>query len=399
MSTILIRLPQRKRNRIQIIRDEALIEKEVIAREERLGYIRKIEEESKIEAQVIEEVIEEQVEEYKEPEPVKFTQEFVFTNLNQPIVIPLNNIPEPALPIRVVKDEIQKAYERGTQDGQIQAKALYQTELEKYNSWISSFDAIANELKDEHQVALKKLEESVVSISLMVAQHIIGRQATEDSKLVLDMVRKAIDSLENDFVYKIHVHPNSVHILEEVKSSLLDDKEVSNKIVITSDTSVDEGGCVLETSAGMIDARISSQLDMLKKPLINSIKETYEKEQSDELEDLEDTEIARLRAAEEDSMEEMKRIWAEEFEDEDISNENFEEENEFFNQNNDEEVINNSIENIESQNEEIDLEQHNTKISDDTIDNSSEIIDSFDINDNKDFNLDDFIFNDNNDEE
>lgn len=334
MSIIVVRLPQRKRNRIQIIRDEDLIERERIARENRLGYIRKIEEEKVIEPEIIEEVIEEVVEEYKEPEPVRFTQEFIFTNTNQPIVIPLNNIPEPALPLRIVKEEIQKTYERGLQDGQIQAKALYQTELDKYNNWISQFDSIAKELKSEHQVALKKLEESVVSISLMVAQHIIGRQASEDSTLVLDLVRKAIDSLENDFVYKIHVHPDSVHILEAVKSTLLDDREVSNKIIITSDTSVDEGGCVLETSAGMIDARISSQLDMLKNPLINSIKEIQDKEQSDELNEIEDVELARLKDAEDESMEEMKRIWAKEFADDDFENDDFENNNNFEEENN-----------------------------------------------------------------
>ncbi|MCX6147597.1 MAG: FliH/SctL family protein [Candidatus Kapabacteria bacterium] len=412
MSVILVKLPQRKRNRIQIIRDDKLIVIEKIAREEKLGIIKEIIAKA-IEPEIIEpEIVEPEIEVYKEPEPIKFTQEFIFSSSNQPIVISLNNIPEPALPVRVVKEEIQKSYDRGMQDGQIQAKAIFQTEIDKYNQWITRFDTIAEDLKSEHHIALKKLEESVVSISLLIAQHIIGRQASEDSNLVLELVRKAISSLENDFVYKIHVHPDSVHILEAVKSTLLDDKEVSNKIVITSDTSVDLGGCVLETSAGMIDARISSQLEMLKKPLIGSINEIAEKENSDELEEIEDIELARLKDAEDESMEEMKRLWADEFEDEDFENQKYDD-TDLENVNNEEE---NEISEMESKeeailNDDFDILEDNNNVEElektdnfdlygelDFIDKNIESVDSGlnDLNnDNIDFSDDDFKIEDN----
>lgn len=412
MSVILVKLPQRKRNRIQIIRDDKLIVIEKIAREEKLGIIKEIIAKA-IEPEIIEpEIVEPEIEVYKEPEPIKFTQEFIFSSSNQPIVISLNNIPEPALPVRVVKEEIQKSYDRGMQDGQIQAKAIFQTEIDKYNQWITRFDTIAEDLKSEHHIALKKLEESVVSISLMIAQHIIGRQASEDSNLVLELVRKAIASLENDFVYKIHVHPDSVHILEAVKSTLLDDKEVSNKIVITSDTSVDLGGCVLETSAGMIDARISSQLEMLKKPLIGSINEIAEKENNDELEEIEDVELARLKDAEDESMAEMKRLWADEFEDEDLENQEYED-TDLENENSDEEneiseleskeeaILNDDFEILEDNNNIEELEKTDNFDLYDELDLIDKNIDSVDSglndlnNDNIDFSDDDFKIEDN----
>lgn len=320
MSTILVKLPQRKRNRVMIIRDEEMISEEYRLRDEKLGILMKPVEVVQEVEEVIEEV-EEIVEEVKPLPPPVFSQEFIFANANEPIIIDLGNIPEPALPIRVVQEEIQKAYDRGVADGQIQAKVTFQIEAEKYKNWMSRIDGIIESLASENQRSMKKYEESVISVSLMVAEHILGHEASDKATLVLEQVRKAIASLDNDLVFKINVHPESVKILEDTKSSLLANKDDSRKIVIVADESVEPGGCVLETTAGIIDARIKAQLDMLREPLGSIVADISRQEQQQKLLDIENEKQAEDKDPAKRDQEAMEKIWGKEFFEEDYNEE------------------------------------------------------------------------------
>lgn len=320
MSTILVKLPQRKRNRVMIIRDEEMISEEYRLRDEKLGNLMKPVEVVEEVEEVIEEV-EEIVEEVKPLPPPVFSQEFIFANANEPIIIDLGNIPEPALPIRVVQEEIQKAYDRGVADGQIQAKVTFKIETDKYKNWMSRIDGIIESLASENQRSLKKYEESVISVSLMVAEHILGHEASDKATLVLEQVRKAIASLDNDLVFKINVHPESVKILEDTKSSLLANKDDSRKIVIVADESVEPGGCVLETTAGIIDARIKAQLDMLRDPLSSIVSDISRQEQQQKLLDIESEKHAEDNDPAKLEQEAMEKIWGKEFFEEDYKEE------------------------------------------------------------------------------
>lgn len=320
MSTILVKLPQRKRNRVMIIRDEEMISEEYRLRDEKLGNLMKPVEVVEEVEEVIEEV-EEIVEEVKPLPPPVFSQEFIFANANEPIIIDLGNIPEPALPIRVVQEEIQKAYDRGVADGQIQAKVTFKIETDKYKNWMSRIDGIIEALEQENIRSLRKYEESVISVSLMVAEHILGHEASDKSTMVLEQVRKAIGSLDNDLVFKINVHPESVKILEDTKSSLLANKDDSRKIVIVADESVEPGGCVLETTAGIIDARIKAQLEMLRDPLSSIVADISRQEQQQKLLDIESEKQAEHNDPAKLEQEAMEKIWGKEFFEEDYNEE------------------------------------------------------------------------------
>ncbi len=400
--------------------DIDLIAREYDERNDRLGLFK---EEVEVIEEVVEEVEEEIVEEVevKEPLPQRFTQEFLFSNAGEPIVIDLNNMPEPALPIRVVKEEIQKSYDRGIEDGQIQAKATFQTEIEKYNEWLRRIEGVTEQILKEHEEQQKKMEQSIISISLMVAEHILGREADKNAHLVLEQVRKAIDTLEGEPVYRINVHPDTVKILEETKSTLLANSEQANRILIVADSSVDLGGCVIETSAGTIDGRIKAQLEMLKAPLEKTVEELHKQNTKELISDIESEEIERIKQSEKAEMDEMRAIWGDNLDSLEIEDLNDEttQTQDSENSNSDvtsefdlkigEEILPKSGFNIESggyldeANEDFDLEkdmEEFRKQNQDDVDLSD--LEGFDFDDNSnqkdddqkddDFNLDDFIF-------
>lgn len=363
MPVIQVKLPSKKRNKIAIIRDKDLIDKENFIRRQNLEivypHLKKIEEERALAKKRKEEEAQRRLQEEqnlkleeerlkKEAEEPKlitykpvFSQEFVFTNVNKLVEIDLNKIVEPSLPIPIVKEEIQKSYDRGVQDGQIQAKATFQTEIEKYQEWIRSIESVAENFQNEYKNELKKIQSMVIDISTMVAKHLIGTEVLYNSDIVIDQVRKTIASLEDDKIFKLHLHPSDVDILTKVHSTLLPDEYDSKSIIITADTSVDRGGCLLETSAGFIDARISSQLEALGRNLKNTYAKFENENTLDKKIQEENNRIAELekKKKEQDIELAMRAEWGDEFFDDDFEMDNFVDNNDNYYENESDNIV------------------------------------------------------------
>ncbi len=205
--------------------------------------------------------------EKKEAQATRFWKEFVIANEGKLVNLDLSKISEDTIPISVAKEEIQHAYERGMEDGQLQAMSTYKIEIEKYQDWIRRIDNLSNELSKEHTLAIESFENNLVDLSVMIAESILDEHIAQDKSIVLKQVRKAIASVYFEKIFKIHVNPDAVRILTEVKSTLLQDEIEANKIEIYPNPGVPVGGCLLETSGGMLDARIKNQLRKVYKEL------------------------------------------------------------------------------------------------------------------------------------
>lgn len=337
MSIVRIKLPNKNRNKISIIKDRDIIEKENYIRRQNLEIVYphlKILEDERKEKERLKKLQKEQEanlekqqlyeDELAKNSPKKtdfitykpvFSQEFVFTNIDQLIEIDLNKVAEPSVPIVIAKEEIQKAYERGVGDGQMQTKVTMQIEVEKYQSWIKRIESVTDELQKKFAGQIKQLESMLIDISLGVAKHLINQEILNNSDIVISQVRKAISSLDEDKIFKLHLNPSDVDILKAVHSSLLPDEFESKAIIITPDSSVDRGGCILETSAGYIDGRINSQLEALSKTL----KETQQKYLSENDVDKEIKEINKqkqldlIKEKEKEIEMQMREEWGDEF--------------------------------------------------------------------------------------
>jgi len=335
MSIVKIKLLNKNRNKISIIKDRNIIDKENFIRRQHLEMVYphlKLQEDERREKERQKKLQKErdadfERQKYDEDELAKrspkkidfvtykpvFSQEFVFTNIDQLIEIDLNKVSEPSVPISIAKEEIQKAYEKGVADGLMQTKVTFQIEVEKYQTWIKRIESVTDELQKKFKVEMKKLESMLIDLSLGVAKHLISQEILMNSDIVINQVKKAISSLDEDKIFKLHLNPSDVEILQAVHSTLLPNELESKSIIITPDRSVDRGGCVLETSAGYIDGRISSQLEALSKTL----KQTQQKYLSENDLDKEIKEINKQKQIElikEKEIElQMREEWGDEF--------------------------------------------------------------------------------------
>jgi flagellar biosynthesis/type III secretory pathway protein FliH len=205
-----------------------------------------------------------------------FSEEFTISNINKPVQFDLSKINQRNNFIEEIHKEIQKAYDSGFTDGQDITRSTLESEINKQQEWLRYFDSVIQDLRIQLTLEFGKLEQTISELAIIIAEYILEHEISLNSKLFIEQARKAISTLDNEIVLKIHLHPENVEVLKKVKSTLFNDTTKMEGVVISANDTVDRGGCIIETNAGIIDARIRTQLDKIKQSLKVTILELEE---------------------------------------------------------------------------------------------------------------------------
>ncbi len=267
MNQIIVKIPRRKQ-KIKIISNEEIIRREFDSKIKELE-AKYLLPKKEIESEILYKDSREG-EESKEtaaPRRTYFTEIFTISDSNEPIEINLQNVPGETISIDEAATQIQLAYERGITDGHDSARAIYETEIQLNSQWIKRFDSIAFKLKKEFIREMRQFEDNLSGLAVKIAERIIDSKIDETSDMVISQIRKAIRQIDDDEIFKIMLNEIDYEILAGIGSDLFDDLGASGEIPLVKSKKIERGGCVLHTSAGTIDAQITTQLAKLKESL------------------------------------------------------------------------------------------------------------------------------------
>jgi flagellar assembly protein FliH len=118
---------------------------------------------------------------------------------------------------------------------------------------------------ERHKI-IESAEPEIVRLSVAVAERILNAHVAQQPEAVLDMVRSAITRLVNRETVTVRVNPADIALMREHRDHLMAMNDIDNMRVI-EDQRVDRGGVVIETDAGTIDAKISTQLREVRRLL------------------------------------------------------------------------------------------------------------------------------------
>lgn len=202
------------------------------------------------------------------------THKFVIKDTQKPIQISLDNIPTSSISLSEAQLEIQSAYDKGFSDGQEASQVVYENEILNYKNRIYKIEEVIENLRLQYFVNMTTFEEKLVETSVIVAEHLIANEVNTNNNIVINTLRKSLDELNKDKIFEIYINPNDYDTLTKVKSTIFTNESLSKNIEIISDSNIKQGGVLLNTSTGIIDARIETQLnkikELLKENIINS---------------------------------------------------------------------------------------------------------------------------------
>ena len=92
----------------------------------------------------------------------------------------------------------------------------------------------------------------------------------DNTELALSVTREALSLVSNQKQVILHVQPEQVSAVRERVSHILKDFPEVGYVDVVADARLDEGGCILETEIGIIDASVDGQLAALATALTQS---------------------------------------------------------------------------------------------------------------------------------
>lgn len=197
--------------------------------------------------------------------PPRYFLEFSIRNFNKPVELNLSKINKVVATREEIQEQVQSAYNKGFEDGKQVTQLALAEEFSKFESWIKNIDSVTENLTKEFSKELRSLSKAVVPIAIKIAEHILRSEVNQKPEIILTRVQHALEALENETIFKIRINPEDLEILRSVESQL--PQLVSIELV--ADSTIERGGCIVESSIGSIDVTFSSLFDKITQSLNN----------------------------------------------------------------------------------------------------------------------------------
>lgn len=133
------------------------------------------------------------------------------------------------------------------------------------------------EAKDQRSEALYSVEQDVLKLSVKVAEKIIGREIQLDDATRADIVLTALRQARQQEMLTVRVNANDLPLVEKMRERI-DAFGRARYLDFVADQAVGEGGCLIESQSGTIDARLETQLRVFENALLAQISNEPEKD-------------------------------------------------------------------------------------------------------------------------
>lgn len=118
--------------------------------------------------------------------------------------------------------------------------------------------------QQDGQSMILAAEQQILELAVAVARKILLREIEENPLTVLPIVRGALEKVRDQQVVTVRVHSSDYELIMQSRRNLQSLIGREQPILVQSDDSVQQGGCLVDTTSGTVDARIDTQLASLQ---------------------------------------------------------------------------------------------------------------------------------------
>lgn len=157
---------------------------------------------------------------------------------------------------QIEHEAYQRGYEQGLDFARMQTAEM-----------VEIIRSVAEQAVQEKWKFINAVESSIVDLAVQIAEKIIGEHIQTQPDVVINVAKKALLMTAEREHIQIRVNPDDAEIVKAHRDDLIATMDGIQKIEVIPDRRVGHGGCVFETSAGNVDARIQSQLSQVEESL------------------------------------------------------------------------------------------------------------------------------------
>ena len=157
-------------------------------------------------------------------------------------------------------DARKEGFAKGEKEG-------FEKGLEQVNKLISQLEIITRDVDECKRNILENAKHDIVDLSVEIAEKVVKATCAKQRDIALRNAEYALGLLKEKSPVVIRVNLDDVDITREYRSMLLKMFDKVESIKIAEDPTVEQGGCIVESAAGGVDADIPTQLSSIRSSL------------------------------------------------------------------------------------------------------------------------------------
>lgn len=161
----------------------------------------------------------------------------------------------------VIEASKKEGFELGQQDGFKEGKA-------EADRLIGRIHTMLEYVMHRRQEILDETEQQIVELVLLMARKVIKVMSDSQKSVVMANVVSALRKVKGRGDVIIRVNLEDVKLTTDHAKDFVREVENVQNVKVIEDSTVEKGGCIIETDFGAIDARISSQLAELEQKIL-----------------------------------------------------------------------------------------------------------------------------------
>lgn len=154
----------------------------------------------------------------------------------------------------------QQAYQIGLEEGREKAyvdqHAALAAKLDQFESLIATIENLKTHLVDANEAHFMRLV-------FYVARRLAMDEIKDRREIVLNVVRQSIENAQSDENVTVRVSQDDFSFIESIKERLGKEFDSVKKAKFEAGDTIADGGCVIETNYGDVDATVEERLDKL----------------------------------------------------------------------------------------------------------------------------------------
>ncbi len=161
----------------------------------------------------------------------------------------------------ILEDARKEGLAKGTEEGFESGKAEVDRLIELLHNIINTAISKRAEIIEESETQL-------VNLVLLIAKKVVKVISENQKNVVVNNVIQALRKMKTRGDVAIKVNLADVKLTSEHIKDFMRMVENVRSVTVLEDSTVDPGGCIIETDFGQIDARISSQLHEIEERIL-----------------------------------------------------------------------------------------------------------------------------------
>jgi flagellar assembly protein FliH len=165
-----------------------------------------------------------------------------------------------------LEEEKRRGYNDGYQMGMDEGS---QHGLLKYQELLEKAGQILEQSYQEKNAIIREAEPFVIELSVEMAKKVLQQELKGNQEALIQLIKECLSSVYESASLTIAVAPDDYPFVQKQREQLLAVVNGQVEVKILPDYTIQQGGCIIRTSSGSVDARIDVQLTEIKKALLS----------------------------------------------------------------------------------------------------------------------------------